>query len=90
MERIFDVIAIASIRRGEKNVFELALKEGLTIYDAANLHYALRNKLVLVTDDIKLREKPRNSFNKGFSADIKHHMYPQEIHSCIRVGLRKL
>jgi len=55
----FNVIAIASIRSGEREVFELAVKEGLTIYDAAYLHYALRNKLVLVTDDIKLREKAK-------------------------------
>jgi hypothetical protein len=59
MERIFDVITIASIRSEEKDVFELAVKEGLTIYDAAYLHYALRNKPVLVTDDVKLREKAK-------------------------------
>jgi hypothetical protein len=34
MGRIFDVIAIASMRRGVKDVFELAVEEGLTIYDA--------------------------------------------------------
>ncbi|NAZ12205.1 MAG: DNA-binding protein [Desulfurococcales archaeon] len=61
MGRIFDVIAIANIRSEEKDVFELAVKEGLTIYDAAYLHYALRNKLLLVTDDVKLREKQSNT-----------------------------
>jgi predicted nucleic acid-binding protein len=59
MERIFDVIAIASIRSGEKEIFELAVKEDLTIHDAAYLHHALRNKLLLVTNDIKLREKAK-------------------------------
>jgi predicted nucleic acid-binding protein len=59
MGRIFDVITITSIRSGEKDVFELTVKEGLTIHDAAYLYYALRNKLVLVTDDIKLREKAK-------------------------------
>jgi hypothetical protein len=77
MGRIFDVIAIVSMRSGEKDIFELAVKEGLTIHDAAYLHYAHRNKLVLVTDDIKLREKPRNSFNKRFSTEIKaSHLSP--------------
>jgi predicted nucleic acid-binding protein len=59
MGRIFDVFGIASIRSGEKDVFELAVKEGLTVHDAAYLHYALRNKLLLVTDNIKLREKAK-------------------------------
>ena len=56
MERIFDVIAIASIESGKKDVFELSVKEGLATYDAAYLYYVFRIKLVLVTDDIKLRE----------------------------------
>jgi len=70
MERVFDVIAIACIRSGEKDVFELAVKKGLTIYDAAYLHYALRNKLVLVTDDIKLREKAKQYLETMSTRDL--------------------
>lgn len=55
--RVFEVITLASIRGEEVRVFELAVKEGLTIYDAAYLYYAFKNKLVLVTDDKKLGEK---------------------------------
>jgi predicted nucleic acid-binding protein len=57
--RVFDVITVASIRGEEAGVFELAVKEGLTVYDAAYLYYAYKNKLVLVTDDRKLEEKAR-------------------------------
>jgi predicted nucleic acid-binding protein len=57
--RVFDVITVASIRGEEAGVFELAVKEGLTVYDAAHLYYAYKNKLVLVTDDRKLGEKAR-------------------------------
>jgi predicted nucleic acid-binding protein len=57
--KVFEVITLASIRGEEAGVFELAVKEGLTIYDAAYLHYALRNKLVLVTDDRRLMEKAK-------------------------------
>ena len=46
-----------SIKTFERNVFELATKEGLTIYDAAYLYIAIMNRLILVTDDDKLREK---------------------------------
>jgi predicted nucleic acid-binding protein len=70
MGRIFDVIGIASVRGGEKEVFELAVKEGLTIYDAAYLHYALRNKLVLVTDDVKLREKAKQYLETATTRDL--------------------
>jgi len=59
LERVFDVVTVASIRSEEARVFELAVKEGLRIHDAAYLHYALRNKLVLVTDDRRLMEKAK-------------------------------
>jgi predicted nucleic acid-binding protein len=70
MERIFDAITLASIRSGKKDVFELAVKEGLTIHDAAYLHYALRNKLLLVTDDIKLREKAKQYMETETTRDL--------------------
>jgi predicted nucleic acid-binding protein len=59
LERVFDVVTVASVRSEEARVFELAVKEGLTIYDAAYLYYAAKNKLILVTDDAKLREKAK-------------------------------
>jgi len=59
LERVFDVVTVASIRSEEASVFELVVKEGLTIHDATYLHYALRNKLVLVADNRRLMEKAK-------------------------------
>jgi predicted nucleic acid-binding protein len=41
------------------NLFHIPSLKGLRIHDAAYLHYALRNKLVLVTDDRRLMEKAK-------------------------------
>ena len=38
-------------------MFELALKEGLTVYDASYLYMAIKDKLTLVTDDYRLKKK---------------------------------
>jgi predicted nucleic acid-binding protein len=46
-----------SISGLERKVLELALKEGLTVYDAAYMCIALEKGLMLVTDDEKLRKK---------------------------------
>ena len=41
------------------NLFHIPSLKGLTIYNAAHLYYALRNKLILVIDDGKLVEKAK-------------------------------
>jgi len=40
-------------------ICELAMRTGLTFYDASYLYVALRNGLVLITEDIELAEKAR-------------------------------
>jgi len=67
---VFDVITIASIRESEVEVFEFAVKEGLTVYDAAYLYYAIRNKSILVTDDKKLWEKAKRYVEVAASKDL--------------------
>ena len=67
---VFDVITIASIRESEVEVFEFAVKEGLTVYDAAYLYYAIRNKSILVTDDKKLWEKAKRYVEVVASKDL--------------------
>ena len=58
LREVFDKsIRLASIRGREANVFELAVNEGITVYDAAYLYYAAENGLVLVTNDRRLRER---------------------------------
>jgi predicted nucleic acid-binding protein len=56
---VFSVVSVASISGYEHEVFELAVKEKLTVYDAAYLYYVAKNKLILVTDDERLREKAK-------------------------------
>lgn len=53
---IFSVIEVHSIKGSEKEVFELSLKERLTIYDASYIYIAIKERLMLITDDKKLRE----------------------------------
>ncbi|MEM3573137.1 MAG: type II toxin-antitoxin system VapC family toxin [Nitrososphaeria archaeon] len=55
LSEIFGNIKTESIRGLETEVFNLAAKFGLTIYDASYLLAALNNNLTLVTDDSKLR-----------------------------------
>jgi len=41
----------------KNEVFNLASKENLSIYDAAYICSAIKNELILITDDKELREK---------------------------------
>jgi predicted nucleic acid-binding protein len=59
LKEVFNIVSIVDISGYENEVFEFAVKEELTIYDAAYLYYAIRNELILVTDDRKLREKAK-------------------------------
>ena len=52
---VFNAMKIISAKGLEKEVFDLASKEELTIYDAAYVCAAMRNELTLVTDDQELR-----------------------------------
>ena len=59
MGKVFSVIDMLSARGSEKEVLELALKEGVTVYDASYIYVAASRNFVLVTDDAKLRERSR-------------------------------
>ncbi|MCS7374814.1 MAG: type II toxin-antitoxin system VapC family toxin [archaeon GB-1845-036] len=54
---IFNVINLISIRGVEREVFNLASKENLTVYDASYLYIAMKNKFTLITDDRRLGDK---------------------------------
>ena len=56
ISKIFSVIEVHTVRGFEKEIFELSLNEGLTIYDASYIYIAMKEKLMLVTDDKRLRE----------------------------------
>ncbi|RLE85508.1 MAG: DNA-binding protein [Thermoprotei archaeon] len=57
LSKVFEAIKVASIRGLETEVYKIACKESLTIYDASYLCFAAKNGLALVTDDKKLEEK---------------------------------
>ncbi|MEM3931589.1 MAG: type II toxin-antitoxin system VapC family toxin, partial [Thermofilum sp.] len=51
------VVPLESIKGVEMEVYELASRERLTVYDASYLYIARRDKLTLVSDDDKLLSK---------------------------------
>lgn len=55
--KVFKAIEKVSIEGNEEEVFKLASKENLSIYDASYLYAAIKHKLILVTDDSKLLSK---------------------------------
>lgn len=57
LSTVFKVLKVNSIKGDEVEVLELAMKEGLTVYDSSYLYKAIKEKLILVTDDYKLRDK---------------------------------
>lgn len=57
MEVLSDIMRIASITGHEDRVYQLAMKENMTAYDAAYLYIAIEKGLTLVTDDKKLLQK---------------------------------
>lgn len=56
LKGIFNTIDLYSMKGFEKEVFKMALEEGITIYDASYLYITMKNNLTLVTDDRKLKE----------------------------------
>ncbi|MEM1611181.1 MAG: type II toxin-antitoxin system VapC family toxin [Sulfolobales archaeon] len=56
ISKIFSVIEVHTVRGFEKEIFELSLNEGLTIYDASYIYMAMKERLILVTDDKRLKE----------------------------------
>lgn len=54
---VLKVIEATSVKGLEKEIFNLAFEENLTVYDASYICAAIKNKLILVTDDRKLGEK---------------------------------
>lgn len=57
ISEIFKAVEAWSARGLEGEIFNLASKEGLTVYDASYLYAAVKGRLTLVTDDQNLRDK---------------------------------
>jgi len=60
---VFKVLIVIPIKGLEEEIFNLALEENLTIYDASYLYIAIKNKYTLVTDDQKLMSIASNYTN---------------------------
>jgi len=48
---------VSSIKGSEEEIFKLACKEEITVYDASYLYLAKVKDLILVTDDKKIKRK---------------------------------
>ncbi|MEM4576695.1 MAG: hypothetical protein QW701_04450 [Candidatus Nezhaarchaeales archaeon] len=54
LSKVFSVLELKNIRGLEEEVFNLAVREGVTVYNASYLYIAMTDKLTLVTDDSEL------------------------------------
>jgi predicted nucleic acid-binding protein len=54
LKKIFDTLEILSMRGYEEKTLELAIKHGITVYDASYIAIAAEKGLILVTDDHEL------------------------------------
>jgi len=79
LDDIFNIIDTFSIKSLEKEVFEIASKEGLTIYDASYIAIAKKNNLILVTDDHVLMKKASNYVKTMNSSDFLAFMMSKKI-----------
>lgn len=70
LSSIFRTIKILSIKGFEKEIFDFALQEDLTTYDAAYAYIAKTNNLILVTDDQKLRNKASKHLKAVSSSEV--------------------
>ncbi len=65
--RALKLMAIIDIEGDEQEVVDIAIKYGLTFYDASYVHLAKRNNAVMVTEDGKLAKKVK-SYLQAISA----------------------
>ena len=70
LSKIFEVIDVLSVKGLESEVFNIAVKHGLTIYDASYVTVAMRKKLTLVTDDKELRKAVSHIVETLTSGDL--------------------
>jgi len=68
---VFDVLDVYSIKGFEGEVFNLALSERISVYDASYIHVVMKNGFPLVTDDAKLREKAKKHVETFTSKEVR-------------------
>ncbi|MEM4584651.1 MAG: type II toxin-antitoxin system VapC family toxin [Ignisphaera sp.] len=70
LSKIFNILDLHTIRGFEKDVMDIAVREGITIYDASYIYIAMKNNLTLVTDDRKLMNIAKKYVNIATTSDI--------------------
>ncbi len=70
LNKLFKIIPQYSIRGFETKVLDIALKEGITVYDASYLVIAMEKQFKLVTDDKKLRTVASKYLNVLGTTDV--------------------
>ncbi|MEM1509154.1 MAG: type II toxin-antitoxin system VapC family toxin [Thermofilaceae archaeon] len=70
LSKVFNVLDLYTVRGFEREVVNIAVKEGITVYDAAYIYIAAQNKLVLVTDDKKLMNTAKKYVNTATTIEI--------------------
>ncbi|MEM0458007.1 MAG: type II toxin-antitoxin system VapC family toxin [Sulfolobales archaeon] len=75
LSKVFDIIDLHTIKGFEKEVMDIAVKEGVTIYDASYIYTAMRDKLTLATDDRKLMDIARKYVSVATTSEIIEQHY---------------
>ncbi|MEM3948945.1 MAG: type II toxin-antitoxin system VapC family toxin [Zestosphaera sp.] len=70
LSKIFNILDLHTVGSSEKDVLEIAMKEGISIYDASYIYIATQNKLTLVTDDKKLISVAKKYTNTVTTAEV--------------------
>ncbi|MBS7642936.1 type II toxin-antitoxin system VapC family toxin [Candidatus Bathyarchaeota archaeon] len=70
LSKIFNILDSYSIRGSEREVLEIAVKEGITVYDTSYIYIVVRDKLTLVTDDKKLINTAKKYVNIATTTQI--------------------
>ena len=68
--RVLELIGVLSIDGLEEEVYEMAVREGLTVYDSSYLTVAIDRGLTLVTDDVKLGDKASKYVSVASSREL--------------------
>jgi predicted nucleic acid-binding protein len=70
LSEVFSVMELLSIRGLEREAFQYASKEGLSVYDASYLYMAAKGGLTLVTDDGGLRSRASKHLKTASSKEL--------------------
>lgn len=72
IKNLWQLFNIITLKKEDLNdILQIAIKDSLTFYDASYLYYAIKNKIILVSDDKKLRKTAESYVTVMTSLDLK-------------------